>query len=186
MRRAQWALAALAAVAVLAGGLANHADRTYVETGWHTVVRGEEEADVEVGNFQVHVHGATASTELDDRDLLTSPAMFLVVDLSYASTDAWSMPEEIVLIDGDGREFTNPGGFGFTGSPWRVGPDIWFRGDLLFEVPLESVDSLALEFRPETVNALLPDSVARIPLTVSQSTEPLLLEYPAVLGEGER
>ncbi len=186
MRPARWGLVAMLAAAVAAGGAGNAIDDAYLARGWHPVVRGEEGGDVGVGPFQVHVHGATSSAQLEDRDLLTSPATFVAVDVSYATTDAWATPEEVLLVDADGREFVPPSGFGRDGTPWAAGPDIWLRGALLFEVPPESLDGLALEFRPELPDARRPATTLRVPLTVTTSSEPLRLEPAAVLAEGQR
>jgi len=186
--RARWGLAAMAAAAVLAGGLANAADDALLPSGWTTTVRGAEGEDVVVGNLQVHVHGATASTRVDDLDgPLTSPGLFVAVDLSYATTDAWATPEVIVLIDGDGREYSDPSNLGLSGSTWLAGPDIWFRGDLLFEVPADAVtSSLTLEIRPETAVAVLPSTIGQIPLTVTRAEDPLEIGSDTLLAEGER
>lgn len=186
MRRRTWAAAAMLVATVAVGAGANAIDANFIATGWHTVQHGEEGADSTVGNFQVHVHGATTSSQLDDRDLVTSPAAFVVVDLSYATTDAWGAPEEVVLIDGDGREFVEPSGFSSDGRVWEAGPDIWLRGTLLFEVPDDVVDDLTLEFRPETPHNERPAAVLQVPLTVSSISEPLVLEAASVLAEGER
>jgi len=176
----------MVAVAVAVGGGANAIDSNDLASGWHTVVRGESAADVVAASFQVHVHGAASSPYLDDGELVTSPGLFVVVDVSYATEDAWRTPEEIVLVDADGREFTQPSGFGSAGSPWLAGPDIWFRGGLLFEVPADAVADLTLEVRPERPNAQLPATVVRVPLTVTTESSPLVLTYATVLAEGER
>ena len=186
MRRSRWAAAAMLVAAIAVGGGANAIDSNFLATGWHSVQHGEEGSDSTVGNFQVHVHGATTATQLEDGDVVTSPAAFVVVDLSYATTDAWETPEEVVLIDGDGREFVEPSGFGSDGRVWPAGPDIWHRGTLLFEVPGEAVGELTLEFRPETPRTQRPASILRVPLTVAASSEPLVLESARVLAEGER
>lgn len=186
MSRRRWAAAAMLVAALAVGAGANAIDSNLIATGWHTVQHGAEGADSTVGNFQVHVHGATTSSELEDSDVLTSPAAFVVVDLSYATTDAWGAPEEVVLIDGDGREFVEPSGFSSDGRVWDAGPDIWLRGTLLFEVSADAVDDLTLEFRPESPHPQRPASVLQVPLTVTPSSEPLALEAPTVLAEGER
>lgn len=186
MRRRTGALAGMLAVALAAGAAANAIDDNFLATGWHTVVRGDEGTDATVGNLQVYVHGATASSQLDDGDILTSPGTFLTVDVSYATTDSWHGPEDVVLIDGDGREFTEPSGFSSAGGVWQAGPDIWFRGTLLFEIPPESVDDLTLEVRLESSTVLLPTTVLHVPLTVTTTPEPLTLEDPTVLAVGER
>lgn len=185
MRR-RWAVAGMAALALAVGAGANAIDSHYLATGWHTVVRGEEGVDVVAANYQVHVHGATASPHLEDRERVSSPGLFVLVDLSYATTDSWDTPREVVLVDGDGREYTSPGGFSSAARPWLAGPDIWFRGALLFEVPADVVDDLTLAFRPERPHALVPGTTARIPLTVTTSTTPLMTESPTVLAEGDR
>ncbi|USQ80358.1 DUF4352 domain-containing protein [Ornithinimicrobium faecis] len=186
MRRRTWAAAAMLVAAIAVGAGANAIDANFIATGWHTVERGEEGADSTVGNFRVHVHGARTSDQLDDRDLVTSPGAFVVVDLSYATTDAWGAPEEVVLIDGDGREFVEPSGFSSDARVWDAGPDIWLRGTLLFEVPEDTVDGLTLEFRPESPHTERPAAVLQVPLTVSTVSEPLTLETATVLAEGER
>lgn len=186
MRRSRWGMAAMLAAAIAVGGAANAIDDAYLASGWHTVVRGTEATDVEVGPFQVHVHGATSSSQLEDGEVLTSPATFVVVDVSYATSDAWATPEEVVLIDTEGREFVPPTGFGRDGAAWAAGPDIWLRGTLLFEVPVEAVDGLALEFRPDMPDPQRPATVLRVPLTVTVTAEPLVLEPATVLAEGER
>lgn len=185
--RARWGLVVMAAAALALGGLANVVDGRYLASGWHTTVHGSEAEDVVAGTFQIHVHGAQAATHLDDGgEPVPSAGMYVAVDLSYATTDAWASPDEIVLIDGDGREFSHPGGFGFTGSPWLAGPDIWFRGTLLFEVPEDVVDSLSLEFRGEDPRAVLPGTVTRIPLTVTISADPVVVIRDTLLAGGER
>lgn len=185
-RRVTWAAAVLLAGAVAVGGVANAIDDSYLASGWHSVQRGAESADHTVGTFQVHVHGAATSARLEDRELVTSPGAFVVVDLSYATTDAWGAPEEVVLIDGAGREFTEPTGFSSDGRVWEAGPDIWARGTLLFEVPVDAVDDLTLEFRPERSDPRLPASVLQVRLTVTEVSEPLVLQPATVLAEGER
>ncbi|MCK0112093.1 hypothetical protein MWU75_08090 [Ornithinimicrobium sp. F0845] len=185
VRRGRWAAAAMLAAAVAAGAAANAIDANFLASGWHTVQRGEEASDITVDNFQVHVHGAATSTQLEDLEVVTSPGAFVVVDLSYATTDAWDTPEEVVLIDEAGREFSEPSGFGSAGRVWPAGPDIWSRGSLLFEVPAD-VGDLALELRPQTPDARLPSRVLRVPLTVRTNSEPLTLERPSVLAEGDR
>ena len=186
-RSRRWAVASLVALAVAAGGVANAVQDDHLVTGWHTVVRGQEAQDVLVGDFRVHVHGATASAVLDDGgDLVRSAGTWVVVDVAYASTNVWSLPWDVVLVDQEGREYTTPSGFGSGAGTWRTGPDIWFRGTLLYEVPPEAVDSLALEFRPEAVRALVPTTLGRIPLTVATTDEALTLSYTTVLPEGER
>lgn len=174
----------VAATAV--GGVANAIDNNYLATGWDTVHRGEQSADVEVGNFLVHVHGASSSSDLEDGEVLTSAGTFVVVDLSYATTDAWVAPDEVVLIDGEGREFGEPSGFGSDGRVWEAGPDIWLRGTLLFEVPTDAAEDLTLEFRPQIGDRRLPSTVLRVPLTVTTSAGPLTLEPATALAEGER
>lgn len=186
MSRLRWAAAGLLVTAAAVGGLANAVEANYLDTGWHTTARGAEGADLSVGTFQVHVHGAASSPDLEAREVLTSPGAFVVIDLSYATTDAWDSPREVVLLDGDGREFTTPSGFGSDGQVWEAGPDIWLRGTLLFEVPAEAVADLTLEFRPEVPDARLPGTVLQVPLEVSPSPEPLVLERATVLPEGER
>ncbi|QDO87321.1 DUF4352 domain-containing protein [Ornithinimicrobium ciconiae] len=185
MRR-RWAVAGMLAAAVAVGGAANAIDNNFLATGWHSVQRGAEATDLTVGNFQVHVHGASSSPDLEDGEVVTSPAVFVVVDLSYASTDAWNTPEEVVLIDGSGREFTEPSGFGSAAGTWEAGPDIWLRGTLLFEVPADAADDLTLEFRPDRPHIQRPAAVLRVPLTVSAAAEPLALERARVLAGGER
>lgn len=186
MRAGRWAVAGMVAVAVAVGAGANAVDDNFLASGWHTMVRGDPGADLEVGNYQVHVHGAAASPHLDDDGPVTSPGLFVIVDLAYATTDSWHSPQEIVLVGGDGSEFTQPSGFGSAGQPWLAGPDVWFRGDLLFEVPADAVDDLALEIRPESPIAQLPATILRVPLAVSTESTPLTLEHPEVLAEGER
>lgn len=187
MRSARWGLAVMALAALLAGGLANAADDALLPSGVVTTVRGSEGEDTVVGNLQVHVHGATASTQVDDLDgPLTSPGMFVAVDLAYATTDAWGSPEEIVLTDAQGREYSDPSNLSVNSSPWLAGPDIWFRGTLLFEVPADAVDSLTLEIRPSTVEAVLPSTVGRFPLTVTTTADPLEITRDTLLAEGER
>lgn len=186
MSRHRWAAAGLLVTAVAVGGVANAVEANYLATGWHTTLRGAAGADHTVGTFQVHVQGAASSRDLDDGDVVTSPGSFVVVDLSYATTDAWRTPRDVVLIDGEGREFTPPSGFGSEADPWEAGPDIWLRGTLLFEVPQEAVADLTLEFRPEVPDARLPGTVLRVPLEVTPSPEPLVLERATVLPEGER
>ena len=186
MRRRRWAVAAMLTLAIAAGGAANAIEANLIATGWHSVQRGQESTDSTVGNFQVHVHGAASSAHLEDDEVVTSPGAFVVVDLSYATTDAWDTPEEVVLLHGDRREFTQPSGFDSDGRVWAAGPDIWARGTLLFEVPTDSLEGLSLEFRPQTPDPQRPASVLRVPLTVSPATQPLTLEASRVLAEGER
>lgn len=186
MRRRRWAAAAMLAAAIAVGAGANAIDANFIATGWHTVQDGQEGADSTVGNFQVHVHGATTSDRLEDSEMMTSPAAFVVVELSYATTDAWDTPEEVVLIDGDGREFVEPSGFSSDGRVWAAGPDLWHRGTLLFEVPTGATDDLTLEFRPQRPQADRPAWLLRVPLTLRPSAEPLILEEARVLPEGER
>lgn len=185
MRRTRWVAAAMLVAAIAVGGGANAIDDNFLATGWVTVHHGEQAQDSSVGNFQVHVHGARSSTQLED-ETVTSPGTFLVVDLSYATTDAWDTPEEVVLIDAEGHEFSEPTGFGSDGRVWDAGPDIWIRGNLLFELPTEAVGELTLEFRPETSDARLPARLLRVPLSVDSTAEPLTLGQPTVLAEGER
>lgn len=183
----RWAVAGMAMIALAAGAGANAIDDHHLATGWHTVVRGEEGADVVAANYQVHVHGATSSPHVEDREPVTSPGVFVLVDLSYATTDSWGSPEEVVLVDRDGREFSSPREFSSSATqPWLAGPDIWYRGALLFEVPADVVDHLTLVFNPERPHTLLPGTTARIPLTVEASSTPLITEYPTVLAEGDR
>ncbi|WP_420114202.1 hypothetical protein [Pseudactinotalea sp.] len=182
----RWVVAGMAVIALAAGAGANAIDNHHLATGWHTVVRGDEGVDVVAANYQVHVHGATASPHVEDREPVTSPGIFVLVDLSYATTDAWGTPEEVMLMDADGREFTSPGGFSSAGRPWLAGPDIWYRGGLLFEVPADAVDDLTLVFNPERPHTLLPGTTARIPLTVTPSSTPLMVEDRTVLAEGDR
>lgn len=188
MRSRRWGVVAMLVLALGVGAGANAIDSHYLASGWHTVVRGDEASDVRIGHYQIHVHGAASSSRVDDDgELVTSPQLFVTVDLSYATTDAWDAPDTVVLISGDGREFTNPGGgFGSAGQPWPAGPDIWFRGTLLYEVPASVIGDLTLEFRPESPDARFPASVARIPLTVTTTSEPIVLAGDAVLAEGER
>lgn len=184
--RSRWAAAGMLVAAIAMGGAANAIDSNFIATGWHTEQQGQEGTDSTVGNFEVHVHGAATSTQLEDGDVVTSPAAFVVVDLSYATTNEWDTPEEVVLIDGAGREFVEPSGFGSDGRAWLAGPDIWMRGTLLFEVATDSVDSLTLEFRPVGPHAERPADILWVPLTVTPSSEPLTLVSPMVLAEGER
>lgn len=186
MRGSTWAVGGMLAAVMAVGGLANTIDNSHLASGWHTVVRGELGADSTVGNYRVHVHGAISSTQLEDRDLVTSPGAFVVVDLSYATTDAWDTPESVVLIDAEGREFSEPSGFGSDGRAWPTGPDIWTRGTLLFEVPADTVGDLTLEFRPELTDVRLPGAVLQVPLSVTTGTEPVALARATVLAEGER
>jgi hypothetical protein len=187
VRPARWALAAMVAAAVVAGGLANLVDARLLASGREVVVRGVEAEDVVVGNIQLHVHGATASPQLDDGgEVFTSPGTFVAVDLSYATTDAWGSPEEILLVDGQGRQFSTPGGFSSPGDAWVAGPDIWLRGQLLFEVPPDALDTLRLQVVPDDSEAVLPATTGLIPLTVTTAEEPLALDYPELLAEGER
>lgn len=186
MRSRRWPVIAMIVLALAIGAGANAIEQQHLASGWHTVARGEPGRDLTVGNLQVHVHGAVASSTIDDDEPLTSPGTFVLVDLSYATTDSWFLPESPVLVDGEGREYTEPSGFSSAGGAWMAGPDVWYRGGLLFEVPTDVVDDLSIELRPENSQALLPSTVLRVPLTVSPSTEPLVLEYPTVLAEGDR
>lgn len=186
MTRARWAVATMAVAALGVGGLANVVDDRYLASGWHTTVHGVEGEDVVGGTFQVHVHGATAAQALADDEPVPSAGWYVVVDLSYATTDEWSTPEEVVLVDRDGREFTHPGGFGSTGAPWLAGPDIWFRGTLLFEVPEDALESLSLVVRGERPRPILPGTVVRVPLTVTTTAEPLVVERGSLLPRRER
>lgn len=186
MRRSRWAVAGMVAAAVAVGGVVNAAESTYLASGWHTVQRGEEGGDVTVGNFQVHVHGATTSDRLENGAVVTSPGTFVVVELSYATTDAWDTPEQVALLDGAGREFTEATGFGSDGRVWAAGPDIWFRGQLLFEVPAGTVADLTLEFRPEFPDPQRPATLLQVPLTVQTAHEPLTLERASALAAGDR
>lgn len=182
----RWAVAAMVALALAAGGAANAIDDTYLASGWHTVASGTEGTDERVGNLQVHVHGAVVSTTVGDDEPITGPGAFVLVDVAYSTTDSWFTPEPPMLIDGDGHQYTEPSGFDSAGGAWMAGPDIWYRGTLLFEVPAEAADDLTIEFRPERPVGLLPSTVLRIPLTVTTISEPLTIEYPTVLAEGER
>lgn len=187
MSRTRWAMAAMAAVAVAVGGVANAIDDAELPSGWRTLDRGEVGTDVTVEPFQLHVHGATASREFDDYgDLLTSPGYYVVVEVSYAATDQWRSPDEFVLLDAAGREFGHPGGFGFTGSAWSAGPDIWMRGDLLFEVPEDALGTMTLELRPDLPNPLLPATLGQVEVEVTTTELPVSVADPELLPEGDR
>lgn len=179
------ALTALLAAAVAVGGVANRIEADHLASGWDRVQHGTEGAEVEVGNYRVLVRGASASPQLEDPET-TSPASFVVVDLAYATTDAWDTPEEVVLLDDDGRTFATADGFGSDGQPWAAGPDIWLGGTLLFEVPPGMLDDLTLAFRPEMVDGRLSETTLQVPLTVELSPEPLALERATVLARGQR
>lgn len=185
MSRLHWAAGGLL-IAAAVGGASNLVETNYLDTGWHTTLHGAMGEDNTVGTFQVHVHDATTSPDLERGEVTTSPGAFVVVDLSYATTDAWRTPREVVLLDGDGREFSVPSAFGSDSEAWEAGPDIWLRGTLLFEVPTESVADLTLEFRPEIPDARLPGAVLQVPLEVETSTEPVVLEPATLLPAGER
>ena len=186
MRRTTWVAGGMLVAAVAVGGAANLIEDNFLATGWVTVHHGEQARDSSVGNFQVHVHGARASARLQDDTVVTSPGTFVVVDLAYATTDAWDAAEEVVLTDARWREFSEPTWFGSDGRVWEAGPDIWIRGTLLFELPTDAVGELTLQFRPEIVDARLPAQLLQIPLSVDTVSEPVALERPTVLAKGER
>lgn len=174
MRSGQLGLAIMLTATVAAGWLVNATDGPQFSSGRHTVLTGEQGSDLTIEPFVALVGEATSSTAVIDSDTeIPTHGQFIVIDLAYSTTDRWAMPAEPELLDDSGREFS-PARVGTV--TWRAGPDLWFQGDLVFEIPADAPEPYTLVFRPRSPHAELPSVVAHIPLRLEASQDPVEVE----------
>lgn len=193
MRR-RWIIAGLTVIAVVLGVLTNLADARllpYGPTG-NTGAIGE---DVSAHPFTVHVSGAEAATSVVECCRFEPPpptesdGVWVVVHLSYATTDKPRVPSgsRLVLRSGDGREF--PVSNRTFSTTWLAGPNVWIRGDLAFEVAPDVLEDLTLVFDPGIqIYGPMPTQYARIPLDLDAGdvVDVLELAEQETLAAGDR
>jgi hypothetical protein len=193
MRR-RWVVIGLAALAVVLGILTNLADARLLPYGptSSTAAIGE---DAGAYPFTVHVSDVQAAHTVVQCCLFETPpptetdGVWVVVTLSYATADR---PRSaggtgLVLRSGDGREFPVSNRMGSGG--WLAGPDIWVRGELVFEVAPDALADLTLVFDPGIqIYGPMPTQYARIPLDLDPDgvLEVIELSEQEILAAGER
>jgi hypothetical protein len=188
-------VAALATFAVLVGIGTNVADSRLLPWGVRGV-SGSIGEDVDVHPYQLHVNGVTVAETVvqtspisGDVTEIDSDGIWVVVDMSYATVDTERAPgtTDLVLRDGQGREYRVSDRS--DGKAWLVGPDIWLRGTLAFEVAPDSLTGLVMVFDPQgKLYGPMPVDYAVIPLEVDDvAIQPSAeIVAPQILDEGDR
>ncbi|MFV0253562.1 MAG: hypothetical protein ACK5H2_09540 [Beutenbergiaceae bacterium] len=183
MSRQRALVALLLVIATAAGMLANAITSERSPFG-SVRVNADLGEDITLPPLTIHVHGAQAARELlqwglfDEQPTpIDSAGVFVLVDISYASIERNSILSlgDVTLRDGQGREF--PLSTRVDASNWSAGPDIWLRGDLVFEVAPDSLGSLELVLEPA------PDTFG--PMPVRYAVVPLPLNGDEVLAQAE-
>lgn len=162
-------VAALAALVVTGGLLANHADRAWPATR-PFVTQGEqgEPAPLEPGT--VTVHGARAARTLDDGSggELTTAGVWVAVDVSVAGGDQPLRAGSFALVDDDGRAFDATRRLGLN-HPGLAQPGSPVRSEIVFEVPEDALGTLVLRASVLTVPQL--SAVTEVPVAVDTAEE---------------
>ena len=174
-------VAALTALVVAGGLLANHAERAWPATR-PFVTQGRVGAAVPLAPGTVTVHGARAARTLDDGygGELTTAGVWVAVDLSVSGTGRPLRVGGFSLVDDGGRAFDatrrlspNHPGAAQPGSP--------VRAEIVFEVPEDALGGLALRASELSVPQL--SAVAEVPVPVGPVGSAPLLPRGATLEE---
>ncbi|WP_098483458.1 hypothetical protein [Georgenia soli] len=174
-------VAALTAVVVAGGLLANHAERAWPATR-PFVTQGAPGDTVPLEPGTVTVHGARAARTLDDGygGELTTAGVWVAVDLSVSGTEKPLRVGRFSLVDDDGRAFDatrrlspNHPGAAQPGSPIRT--------EIVFEIPEDALGGLALRASELSVPQL--SAVAEVPVPVGPVDDTPLAPRAATLEE---
>ncbi|MBZ2198141.1 hypothetical protein [Occultella gossypii] len=185
-----WAVTVVMLAVLVGAGLGVNALEANAPPNGPIGVRMTLGRDSVVHPLQVNVSGARAyETILDeDENPLETVGVWVLVDLSYATTDEPSLPGDFVLVDERGRRYPITGrDFG----EWFASPDLWHRGTLAFEVPLDALGDLTFEAWPSGLGpgSDTPMPYAVLALRVDPGTVepgPGVVEEPELLPVGER
>lgn len=148
--------------------------------------------DVTLQNFQVHIHDVRLSTELaEDETVLVTEGLWLVLELSYATVDEPDSLNDLGIRDSEGRTYSLSSRH--SASPWQASPDTWLRGELVFEVARDSVDSGELTLfvwpngRDNAESYPMAYGVTELEVDpVAVATEPITVAEVEFLPAGER
>lgn len=158
-------VAALTALVVAGGLLANHAERAWPVTR-PFVSRGEVGDAVPLASGALAVHGARAARTLDDGygGELSTAGVWVAVDVSVSGRDRPLRVGAFSLVDDDGRAFAatrrlspNHPGLAQPGSP--------VRAEIVFELPEDALGGLTLRASELAVPQL--SAVAEVPVRVA-------------------
>lgn len=198
MSATRWRAAAMILAVALAGVGVNALNDQLPPSGALSVTM-ELGEDADVYPYRFHVHGARAAAAVRDTydERHDSDGVWVVIDLSYAAMYRQESPSLFGLRDAQGRMYQLSERFSQT--PWSVGPDLWMRGELAFEVPRESLGELTFFVWPtgRSSEVTLPDSdAADLPLPYGElalyvdplqvADEHVMPAEPVLLDEGER
>ncbi|UFU07060.1 hypothetical protein [Ruania halotolerans] len=144
--------------------------------------------DARFGTFQVHVHGARAAAALDhDGEEVVTAGVWVILDMSFATTHEPDRVHDVGVRDSSGRTFTTSSRS--PGNGWGAAPDTWVRGELAFEVPADALGEFTVfvwpTLRSDVEGAPIGYGVTRVHVTEVES-EPATLAEPVVLPAGER
>ncbi|SEE89627.1 hypothetical protein [Ruania alba] len=187
MRRSRFSLVA-GVVLVLAVGLAVNTITEHTRPSGSLATTFALGEDARVGDFQVHVHGAQAAAVLDDDGAaVETNGVWVILDLSMASTKLPNRLYGLGLRDSAGRTFTvssrSPA------SLWQVAPDTWIRGEVAFEVPADALGDLTVFVWPYLRSNIESDpvgyGVTQVTVTEVENQRVSLAE-PTLLPAGER
>lgn len=167
-------LVAMTVVVVAAGAVAARADTWWPETR-PFVAEAAAGEPVVVEPVRLTVHGVRAATVLaDGLDDLDSEGVWIAVDLTAAALDRPAPISAMALRDRRGREYqasdrtTNP----MIGSDFD--PLVPERGEVVFELPSDSLGRLTLVISPDAPGRTVPRAEAELPLRVDEAAdEPL-------------
>lgn len=176
-------VAALAALVVAGGLLADHAERAWPATR-PFVTQGETGEPASLAPGTITVHGARAARTLDDGfgTELDTAGVWIAVDLSVSGGDRPLGVGAFSLVDDDGRAYDatrrltpNYPGLAQPGSP--------VRSEVLFEVPEEALGALVLRASVLTVPQL--SAVTEVPVTVPVEETPMVLRERTLEAPGD-
>jgi hypothetical protein len=185
-----WAVTVIMLVVLVGAGLGVNALEAHAPPNGPISVRMTLGRDSVVHPLQVNVSGARAFESILDEseDPLETVGVWVLVDLSYATTDEPGLPGDFVLVDDRGRRYPTTGR---AFSEWFASPDLWHRGTLAFEVPLDALGDLTFEVWPSGQGTAsdTPMPYAVLELWVDPGAVepgPAVLDEPELLPVGER
>ncbi|TDE91630.1 hypothetical protein EXU48_15930 [Occultella glacieicola] len=179
----RWVVTVVMLAVLVGAGLGVNALAVQAPPNGPAGVRMSLGVDAVVHPLQLNVSGARAyETVLSEDDVpLETVGVWVLVDLSYATTDRPRGPGDFILVDERGRRYAITSRDFDT---WQASPDLWVRGTLVFEVPLDALGDLTLE---SWASGEGPPSDTPLPYGVLDlSVDPGAIEPgPAVISEPE-
>lgn len=148
--------------------------------------------DVTLQNFHVHINSARlAEVLLDDEKRLETSGLWLIVDLSYANLRRPEILSELGVRDSQGRTYTVSDRY--TWGTWMAAPDLWFRGEVVFEVPASAVADGEVELlvwpsgRAQAESVPMPYGTTRLSVDATDiTTRTVEVARSELLPAGER